>query len=94
MDSRPTFPDLYWYVTSKYAVHWEELGARLGLYAHHLAIISKDNAYNPNRTADCCKAMLQKWLEMDINATWVKLKDAINSIEVKGVSTSQSCTSK
>ena len=93
-DSRPTFPDLYQYVKSKYAVHWEELGAKLGLSTNHIAIISKDNAHNPNRTTDCCKAVLVKWLEIDLGATWGKLKDAINSTEVEKPSKLQSYSSK
>jgi len=93
-DSRPSFADLYKHVIPKYAVHWEELGDKLGLYAHHIAIISKNHAHNPDRTTDCCKEMLKKWLEFDCNATWGKIKYAIKSINVEEASKSQSSTSK
>ena len=60
---------------------WENFGLQLGLKPHHLDCISNDNAYNPNRTKDCCKAVLKKWLEIELSPTWDKLEDAVNAIE-------------
>jgi len=56
------------------------LGAQLGLKQYHLASISVDNAYNPNRTEGCCKVVLAKWLKIDPSPTWGKLEDAVNII--------------
>jgi len=56
----------------------------LGLKDHDISVISKDNNFNPNRTLDCCKSMLKKWLQTDSGATWGKLRDAINTMSKKG----------
>ena len=53
----------------------------LGLKAHHLEIISADNAHNPKKTLDCFKAVLKRWLQVNPEATWGKLDDAVNSIK-------------
>ena len=60
---------------------WEDLGVYLGLQPHELDCISKDNEYTPNRTRNCCKAVLKKWLELECSPTWGKIEDAINAIE-------------
>jgi len=46
-----------------------------------LALISKNNAFNPDRNEDCCKAVFSKWLKSDPSSTWGKLEDAVNTIE-------------
>ena len=84
-DSRPQLVDLYSDVVPKYAIHWEDLGIKLGLKKHDIATISQNNAYNPNRTVDCCKSMLNKWLEIDCSATWDKLRNAIGTISKQGM---------
>ena len=71
---------MYKDVVPQYAIHWEDLGIKLGLKKHHIATISQNNAYNPNRTVDYCKSMLTKWLEIDCSATWDKLRNAIRTI--------------
>ena len=79
-NGHPQLADLYRDIVPMYAIHWEELGIKLGLKEHHIATISHNNAYNPNRTVDCCKSMLNKWLEIDCSATWDKLRNAIRTI--------------
>jgi len=81
-DEIPALADLHRHVVPKYAHRWEDLGLKLGLDANHIALISKNNAYNPDRTRDCCKDMLAKWLNLDTSATWRKLKDAVGGIRV------------
>ena len=71
---------MYKDVVPQYAIHWEDFGIKLGLEKHHIDTISHNNAYNPNRTVDCCKSMLKKWLEMDYSATRDKLRNAIRTI--------------
>lgn len=83
-DSQPQIAELYCEVIPKYANYWEDLGIKLGLKGHHIAVISQNNAFNPNRTLDCCKDMLKKWLQIDSGATWGKLRDAINIVSKKG----------
>ena len=84
-DGVPSVQDLYLSVVPQYAVHWEALGIALGLEQHHLEIISQDNAHNPKRTEDCCKAMLLKWLKEIPSPTWDKLDDAINLIRSSSI---------
>jgi len=93
-EDRPVLADLHLHIVPKYAVHWEDLGLHLGLNRDQVAIISKNNAYNPDRTRDCCKEMLAKWLNIDTSATWGKLKDAINTIKVEDAPVSNSPASK
>ena len=62
-------------------IHWEHLGVHLGLEPHHLGYISKNHAHNPDRTNDCCRDVLMKWLELECSPTWGKLEDAVNTIE-------------
>ena len=64
-EERPALADLHLHVVPKYAVHWEDLGLKLGLNTDKVAMISKNNAYNPDRTRDCCKEILAKWLKFD-----------------------------
>ena len=66
-------------IVEQQAPHWESLGLELGLKDYHIAIISKDN---PNRSVTCCREMLQKWLEIDLSATWGKLDDTIKKIRL------------
>ena len=61
---------------------WENLGAHLGLEPYHFDSISRDNEYTPNRTKNCCRAVLKKWLELEYSPTWDKLEDAINEIKI------------
>ena len=77
--------ELYKDVAPRCAIYWEELGTKLGLQQHEIAIISKNNDYNSNRALDCSKSMLRKWLEIDTEATWGKLKDAIAAMNKQGM---------
>ena len=61
---------------------WEKLGAALSLDENQLAIVSKNNAYNPHRSEDCCREMLTKWLQLNTSATWSVLDDAAKTITV------------
>ena len=64
-----------------YITDWEDLGVHLGLKPYHLDCISRDNEYTPNRTKNCCRAVLKKWLQLECSPTWGKLEDAVNTIE-------------
>ena len=59
---------------------WEKLGAALSLDENQLAIISKNNAYNPYKSEDCCREVLKKWLQINTSATWSVLDDAAKAI--------------
>jgi len=53
----------------------EDIGIYLDIEVGHLKIIKKDN---PGDTSACCKNFWIKWLELDINASWEKLFNAID----------------
>ena len=75
-DDTPDWRDLTISVIPKYAVHWEVLGAILGLKEYEIDVISRNNA---NRGAiEGCTAMMRKWLQSVDQPTWGKLDDAIN----------------
>ena len=74
-DDIPGLGDLFINVIPQYAARWEALGAILGLKDYEIAVISKDYT---NRSTEDCAAMLMKWLQKDLSATWGKLDDAIN----------------
>ena len=76
---RPDMRDLDKHIVEQQAAQWERLGLQLGLKNYHIANISRDN---PNRAVTCCREMLQKWLEIDLSATWCKLDDAIKNIKL------------
>ena len=72
--TRPTAKDLHC-VTSHYATSWREIGIQLDLTNETLSIIQEDYPRNVKR---CCSVMLMEWLEVDTNASWQKLFDAID----------------
>jgi len=80
-DDRPQLGDLLTNVVEQYAVHWEELGLKLGLKDYQLANISENNANRPSRRVEtCCRDMLEKWLREISSPTWGKLDDVIKSL--------------
>ena len=80
----PDWRDLISKVVPQYAVHWEAIGAELGLKHYHIANISRDNH---SRAEDGCTAMLMKWLQLGASPTWGTLDDAINKVKKEKVQT-------
>ena len=66
------------YIVPKYATKWRDLGVHLKIPVIHLDEIAEDNANRPSCSRKCCKAMLQKWMEINPNVTWDMLHSAIN----------------
>ena len=79
----PSLKDLY-EVALSHATHWKEIGTLLGLHSAALKIIEKDNMY---RVLPCCYAMLEKWLEVDPNASWPTWFKAVDKILINGENT-------
>ena len=77
----PKIVDLYRHVVQQQAPHWDTLGLELGLNQCTIENINANHQYHANRVQACCKAMLQKWLQSDLSATWGKLDDAIKNIK-------------
>ena len=71
----------------QYAVYWKQLAVELGVKNYHIANITENNASRKLRQVEeCCSQMLQKWLDIDPSATWVKLDDAIKKIKLPSTS--------
>jgi len=62
------------FVIPQHASQWKEIGLQLGLSTGSLEAIEIAFPTNCNW---CCERMLQKWLEVDINATWKQLFNSI-----------------
>ena len=77
---KPHIKELHKSIVPLWAAKWRELGEELGLSQHELENISMDHAYHPHRCEECCKAVLKKWLEQDLTASWIKLNEATDSI--------------
>ena len=76
VNTTPLLRDLYQHITPQYAADWREIGTLLGLPLGELKAI--ENGY-PTNVKWCCNRMLEKWLEIDITASWGKLFTIIES---------------
>ena len=67
----------YW---DKIAPHWRKLGLELlqENYTDKLNVIQADHR---NKVEDCCDLLFQYWLEVDTEANWNKLIDALEHID-------------
>ena len=74
-NSRPELKDINNYVVIKCATEWKQLGENLNIDEDLLNIIDKDN---PNNCENCCSKMLSSWLDLDPNASWSILLDAVD----------------
>ena len=72
----PLLKDLYQCITPQYAADWKVIGTLLGIPSGELKAIE---AGYPTNVKWCCNHMLEKWLEVDPNATWEKIHTAIKS---------------
>ena len=77
---KPQIKELHKKIVPVWAAKWRELGEELGLSQHVLENISMNHAYHPQRSEECCKAVLKKWLDQDLTASWSKIDEATNSI--------------
>ena len=80
---KPCTKHLHNLVTPHYAAHWREIGVQLQLPDGILDIIDYDHH---RRAEDCCNAMWERWLDVDSQASWSKVIEAVESPAV--VSTS------
>ena len=79
-DDKPVLTDLI-IAMKPYAVHWEDIGLKLGLKYYENEIISHDHKNDLNRAETCCRAMLVKWLENAKSPSWGKLDDVISYLK-------------
>jgi len=92
---RPQLHELHKKIVPVYAAKWEDLGKGIGLSPHELDIISENHSYHPRRSEECCKAVLKKWIEKDLEASWNKIETVIMGfLDVKEVTGSGKCITK
>ena len=84
----PQLGELLTNILEKYAVHWEDLGRKLGLENYQLDNISENNVNRQSRRVQtCCREVLEIWLREITSPTWGKLDDAIKSLPTGPIST-------
>ena len=64
------------HVVPKCAADWWHLGKLLGLEEHLLKIIKE----NFKDCEECCSKMLNDWLDLNPNASWKILIDAVTKL--------------
>ena len=77
---KPEVSELHRYIVPKYAGRWRDLGIQLKIPEHHLNTIAVNNTNHPFYSEQCCKVMLQKWMEITPDATWSILQMAIGCL--------------
>ena len=75
---KPEVSELHRHI--EYAAKWRDLGVQLKIPEHHLNTIAVNNTNHPFYNEQCCKAMLQKWMEITPDATWSILQLATNCL--------------
>ena len=89
-DRNPELSEIHRNIVPVYAARWKDLGVQLKIPIHHLNTIAIDNVHHPSYSQQCCKAMLQKWMESTPNPTWDELQKAIDYLS----NLSQDCISE
>ena len=74
-DEKPKPKDYHQILTS-YCTEWMSIGLQLNLEQSALNLMSADH---PNDNRECFRLVLEKWLDMDIEATWSTLELAITN---------------
>ena len=72
--------ELYRDIVPKYAARWRDLGVALQLQNNRLDAIAVNNANHPSHSEQCCKSVLQKWMEITPNSTRNMLQKAIDGL--------------
>ena len=73
--TKPVLKDLHNIVTPDYAIHWRIFGTHLGIKSGVLDAIYHDYQHKAD---DCCNAVWEEWLNIDVNAAWSKLITIVN----------------
>lgn len=78
--TKPEMKKLAECVTPKWAVYWKSIGRLLCIPKGQLDILGEDYSGKVER---CCNEMFAAWLDTDLNATWEKVLEAIESSDCK-----------
>lgn len=74
---KPVLDEMTDHVVPKWATSWKELGMQLSIDEQLLQNIAKDNAHD---CKECCSKMLNEWLDMNTNASWGILINALDKL--------------
>ena len=80
LDEVPELSDLNKIIVPKYTARWKDLGIELKILLYYLEAIEVDYVHYKSYNEQCCRAMLQKWMQMTPKPTWNKLNKAINNL--------------
>ena len=79
-NKRPLLKDLYDHVVLEVADKWRDLGVQLlGHARNHQGVLKVIAADHPHDVTNCCKRVLEKWLDANTGATWNQLIEALKS---------------
>ncbi|XP_065898714.1 uncharacterized protein [Dysidea avara] len=70
----------YKYIVPKHGTKWKKIGKMLGQSTEQLDMIKEEFQDCYNKTAECCNAVISRWLDTDTSAGWEKLNDVIESL--------------
>ena len=76
----PELSELHREIVPKCAARWRDLGIELKIPQHHLNTIAVDNTNHPSYSEQCCKAVLQKWMEITPKPTYTTLQKAFDCL--------------
>ena len=79
-DKIPDFIELHQNIVPIYAARWKDLGIQLRIPIHQLDTIAVNYVNHPSYSQQCCKAVLQKWIEITPNPTMNILQTAIDGL--------------
>ena len=77
--SKPKLSEMH-RIVPKYAAKWKELGELLKIPGYTLEEIASDNKHEENFKGQCCKGVLEKWLEITEEPTWSTIHKAIDEL--------------
>ena len=79
---KPPLNEISNHIVPRWASSWKKLGIQLNLELHLLQNIEKDNE---NDCEGCCNKMLSKWLDINTNASWEILFNALDQLSTDQV---------
>jgi len=80
---RPQLAEVIKSVIPQHTTQWKHIGSKLNISSESLQAV--ESGY-PTNAEMCCVKMLQKWLEVDSEASWDQLHMVISSLHNDTVS--------
>ena len=83
---KPTLESLNNYVRDEIAPRWQDFGRQL-LEDEYIDKLDEIEKSHPGDIKGCCAEMFKYWLEVDSEANWNKLTDALKQTGQKSLAT-------